>query len=407
MRSGRHGRPARTTLTACRPDTASPAIGQRPGELQVRPRGRKTSTLSAQCHTWTRSDRPVRRPPGRGDGRGDRASDPVRHAAGSVAVGAFRSSSRMPARATQPTGHAPASRMGDTRRVQKSRPVDGFRLVYDRTGSGHAVVLLHGWPGDRSDYRDVVPLLSTSADVVVPDLRGFGGSDKHLVDPADQYSADAQARSILGLIEELRLDHPVIGGYDIGSRIAQTIAGDRPDLVRALVVSPPLPGIGDRILSPQAQQEFWYQAFHQLPLAERLLDGYPTAVRTYLRHFWTHWSGSGFAPAQDHLDHLVTVYSELGAFTASIGWYRAGAGSVARSLAEQVPPPEQRIQVPTTILWPDQDPLFPAAWADRVDMFFSDARVHLLDGVGHFTPLEAAQTFAAAVSAAAGARRSG
>ena len=61
--------------------------------------------------------------------------------------------------------------------MHKTTAVDGFRLAYDRTGAGPAVVLLHGWPSDRTDYRDVVPLLSATADVVVPDLRGFGDSD--------------------------------------------------------------------------------------------------------------------------------------------------------------------------------------------------------------------------------------
>lgn len=55
-------------------------------------------------------------------------------------------------------------------------------------------------------------MLSPAADVVVPDLRSFGESDKHRADPADQYSADAQARSVVGLIDELGLDRPVIGG---------------------------------------------------------------------------------------------------------------------------------------------------------------------------------------------------
>jgi pimeloyl-ACP methyl ester carboxylesterase len=140
--------------------------------------------------------------------------------------------------------------------MQLSIPVDGFRLAYDRSGRGPAVLLLHGWPGDRTDFREVVPLLSSATDVVAADLRGFGESDKHLADPMEQYSADAQARSVVGLIDELALERPVIGGYDIGSRIAQTIARIRPDLVRALVISPPLPGIGDRILSAQAQSEF-------------------------------------------------------------------------------------------------------------------------------------------------------
>src|SRR6188508_1664133 len=109
--------------------------------------------------------------------------------------------------------------------MRSEAAIDEFRLAYERTGSGPAVLLLHGWPGDRTDYRAVVPLVSRSADVIVPDL------------------------------------------------------------VRALVIAPPLPGIGDRILSPQAQREFWYQAFHNLGLSAELIDGRPDAVRAYLRHF--------------------------------------------------------------------------------------------------------------------------
>jgi hypothetical protein len=44
-----------------------------------------------------------------------------------------------------------------------SLEADGFRLAYDRTGTGPSVVLLHGWPGDRTDYRKLVPLLVDSA----------------------------------------------------------------------------------------------------------------------------------------------------------------------------------------------------------------------------------------------------
>ena len=61
--------------------------------------------------------------------------------------------------------------------MRQDRAVDGFRLAYERSGPGAgapAVLLLHGWPGDRTDYREVAPLVSAAADVVVPDLRGFG-----------------------------------------------------------------------------------------------------------------------------------------------------------------------------------------------------------------------------------------
>ena len=292
--------------------------------------------------------------------------------------------------------------------MRQDKAVDGFRLAYERSGPGPgapAVLLLHGWPGDRTDYREVVPLVSATADVVVPDLRGFGESDKLEADPARQYTAVAQARSLIGLIEELALGRLVLAGYDIGSRIAQAIARDRPDLVRALVVAPPLPGIGDRILRPEAQQEFWYQAFHQLELCTQLIDGQPDALRAYLRYFWSHWSGPGFEPTSDRLDHLVGVYGPPGAFAASIAWYRAGAGSVAASLAEQVP--EHKIAVPTTVLWPEFDPLFPREWSDRIGEFFAAVTLTGLGGVGHFSPLEAPGAFAAAITAALGDPRPG
>jgi pimeloyl-ACP methyl ester carboxylesterase len=288
--------------------------------------------------------------------------------------------------------------------MRQRNAIDGFRLAYERSGigpEGPAVLLLHGWPGDRTDYRDVVPLVAPQADVVVPDLRGFGESDKHPADPASQYSAVAQARSLAALIGELGLDRPVVAGYDVGSRIAQALARDHPGLVRALVLAPPLPGIGDRIAVPQAQREFWYQAFHQLELSTELVDGQPEAVRAYLRHFWTHWSGPDFEPDPADLDHLVAVYGPPGAFAASIAWYRSGAGSVAASLAEKVPEPQDRIAIPTTVLWPEHDPLFPREWSDRIGEFFASARLTPLDGVGHFSPREAPRRFAAAVSAAA------
>jgi pimeloyl-ACP methyl ester carboxylesterase len=287
--------------------------------------------------------------------------------------------------------------------MRQETEVDGFRLAYDRTGTPGkpTALLLHGWPGDRTDYREVAPLVAAVTEVIVPDLRGFGESDKHPAEPASQYTAVAQARSLIALIGELGLRRLVVAGYDIGSRIAQAIARDRPDLVRALVIAPPLPGIGDRILRPEAQQEFWYQAFHQLELCTELIDGRPDAVRAYLRHFWSHWSGPDCVLTDDHLDHLVSVYGPPGAFAASIAWYRAGAGSVAASLAEQVPDPDRRIAVPVTVLWPSYDPLFPREWSDRIDDFFAAATLSWLDGVGHFSPLEAPQAFAAAITAAA------
>jgi len=278
--------------------------------------------------------------------------------------------------------------------------VDGFELAYDRTGSGPAVVLLHGWPGDRTDHRDLVPRLD-GCEVLAPDLRGFGESDKHAVDYATQYTAAAQARSIADLITDLGLDRPVVFGYDVGSRVAQALARDRPELVRALVITPPVPGVGTRIFAPDPMREFWYQSFHRLRLPEELIDGKPEAVRAYLRHFWAHWSGPDFTPAEADLDHLVSVYGPPGSFTASLSMYRAGGGTVAAAQSERAPAPADRIGTQVTVLWPEHDPLFPRAWSDRLEEFFSDVRLRLVDGVGHFAPLEFPDVIAGEILAAA------
>ena len=237
------------------------------------------------------------------------------------------------------------------------------------------IVLLHGWPGDPEDWREVVPLLDEEP--VVPELLWH-----------DDVSAASLAQRVADLIDE----PAVIAGYDVGSRVAQAVA---PEKVRALVLAPPLPGAGDRVLTPEAQREFWYQAFHRLELAEQLVDGNRDAVRAYLRHFWNHWSGPGFEIADDHLERLTDRYAQPGAFTASIGWYRAGSGMVAHSLAETVP--DQPNTTPTTVLWPEHDPLFPRAWADRLGDFFADFTLTDLPGAGHFSPLEAPEAWAAAL----------
>ena len=264
-------------------------------------------------------------------------------------------------------------------------------LAYDRTGSGAAVLALHGWPGDRDDFAVVAALLA--ADVIRPDLLGFGASEK----PVDgDYSAAGQVAAVLGLLDELGVERVVVAGYDVGSRVGQALARDHADRVRALVVTPPLPGAGRRVLEPSAQREFWYQAFHQLELVEQLVDGRPDAVRAYLRHFWTHWSGPDFVPSDARLDALTSAYGAPGAFTASIGWYRAGSATVVMSLAEQ--PLAQRVTVPTTVLWPEHDPLFPRAWSDRLGEWFADVDLRPVDGVGHFVPVEAPEVFAAAVA---------
>ena len=279
---------------------------------------------------------------------------------------------------------------------RQNRSVDGFRLVYDRSGVGVPVVLLHGWPGDRRDFRSVVVEVGDDADLIVPDLRGFGESDKHDVDPAAQYDIAAQGRSIIALLDELGIERVVLAGYDVGSRVAQALARRHPRRIRGLVLSPPLPGVGRRILEPSAQNEYWYQAFHRSPLIEQVLDGKPDAVLPYLTYFWNHWSGPDYVPEDGELRRLATAYGAPGAMVASIDYYRAGSGTVQQSLGETVPEHDARTSAPTIVLWPGRDTLVPVEWSDRLEDHFAELDVRVVES-GHFTPLEVPHEFAAAI----------
>lgn len=271
-------------------------------------------------------------------------------------------------------------------------------LQHTVTGSGPAVVLVHAGVADGRMWDATRDALADEWTVVVPDLRGFGDSDRHERPPEQAYSAEAQAASVLGLIDELELERPVLVGYDVGSRVARALATLRPEAVRALVLAPPLPGAGERILR---SDEFWYQPFHRLPLSEDLLDGKVDAVRAYLRHFWDHWSAPGWALDEPRFEEIVALYSRPGAFTSSVAWYRSGSAGVQTALTERAPAPHDRIAVRTTILWPEHEPLFPPQWADRLGEFFSDYELQPVPGAGHFLPREAPERVAEATARAA------
>jgi pimeloyl-ACP methyl ester carboxylesterase len=273
-----------------------------------------------------------------------------------------------------------------------SAPVDGFRLRYVRRGSGAPVVLLHGWPGCWWDQHRVLELLE-DCDVVVPDLRGFGGSDRHDADPVAAYSAAAQAASVLGLLDELGIERAVLHGYDVGSRVAQAVARAAPERVAALVIAPPYPSFGQRPTSREAQSEFWYQHFHRLALSEELIDGNLDAVRAYLRHFWMHWADGHDLLGPEGLDALAALYARPGAFRSSIAWYRAGAGATSQPAVPDLPP----LELPVIALVGTQDPLFPLDWSDRLELDFADVDRRVLEHVGHFVPVEAPDAVARAI----------
>lgn len=268
---------------------------------------------------------------------------------------------------------------------------DGLALHYVRWGDGvPQALLLHGWPGFWYDWRRVLPRLAAFTAVIAPDLRGFGASAKPDWPVQAAYSADAQARNVLALLDHLGVERIVLVGYDIGSRVAQALARLAPERVRALVLAAPVyPGFGARPLEPAAQRERWYQHFHQLPQADALIGHDRETVRLYLAHFYDHWLGDKQTLRPAEFEEIVSAYAQTGAARGSIAWYRAGGGSGQVALTAGATPPAPIAQ-PAAILWGETDPILPAAWADRLGETFAQLRgVRILPGIGHFVPFEA------------------
>jgi pimeloyl-ACP methyl ester carboxylesterase len=276
---------------------------------------------------------------------------------------------------------------------------DGLELHYVRWGQGTPrVLLLHGWPGFWYDWRRVLPRLAQFTSVIAMDLRGFGFSAKPDWPVHSAYSPEAQAKNVLTLLDQLNVESIVLGGYDIGSRVAQMIAHMAPERVHSLVLSAPVyPGFGTRPLEPEAQQERWYQHFHMLPQADQLIGHDQETVRLYLSHFYNHWVGNKQALRPHQFEEIVKTYAQPEAARGSIAWYRAGGGSGQVALASGNTPPVP-ITHPTMILWGETDPIAPPAWADRLgDTFSHLLGVQFLPDIGHFVPFEAPEAVVEAI----------
>ncbi|HVS21362.1 MAG TPA: alpha/beta fold hydrolase, partial [Pyrinomonadaceae bacterium] len=129
----------------------------------------------------------------------------------------------------------------------------GIDLTYDDAGSGPSIVLLHGYPFDRSMWREQIDFLRARGyRVVAPDLRGFGEmSDKlQFVADADRRETERQAeayrtittmadmaRDVAALMDELEIDRAVVCGLSMGGYVAFEFVHLFPSRVSALVLA--------------------------------------------------------------------------------------------------------------------------------------------------------------------------
>ncbi len=278
-----------------------------------------------------------------------------------------------------------------------------LNVGYAEAGPTHgpAVVLLHGWPYDIHSYAEVAPLLASAGyRVIVPYLRGYGTTC--FLSDATMRNAQQSvvARDIIALMDALKIDQAIVGGFDWGSRTAVIMAALWPDRCKAVVaVSGYLVTnlkANERPLPPKAELGWWYQYYFA---TERGRLGYTENRYEFNKLIWKNSSPnwnfddatySRTAASFNNPDHVAIVLHNY-------RWRLSLAAGEARyDNLEQKLFRGPVVSVPAITIASDFDG--PAANGAAYAQKFSGKYAHrILPGIGHNVPQEAPQAFAQAV----------
>jgi pimeloyl-ACP methyl ester carboxylesterase len=306
------------------------------------------------------------------------------------------------ARAQAPTP-APARNSSFARLKQVEAGV--LKVSYAEAGSanGRPVLLLHGWPYDIHTYVDVAPTLAAAGyRVIVPYLRGYGGTQFLSADTPRNGQQAALALDAKALLDALKIEEATIGGCDWGARTANILAALWPQRCRALVsVSGYLIGsqeLNRAPLPPKAEQVWWYQYYFATDRGEA---GYKKYTRDFARLIWT--SASPMWAFDDAtFQRSASAFENADHVAVAIHNYRwrlgLAAGESKYDAFEQKLAALPAIEVPTITLEGDANGAphpDPASYAKRYTGKYEHRQI--TGGVGHNLPQEAPLAFAKAV----------
>ena len=250
---------------------------------------------------------------------------------------------------------------------------DGAGIEYEVTGQGRPVILLHGFPDSGRLWRHQVPALAGAGfRVIVPDLRGYGRSDKPQA--VDSYSLPSLAGDVMAVLADAGAQRAHVVGHDWGAAVGWILASLVPDQVDHLaVLSVGHPSTFRRTL--EQHEKSWYMLLFQfVGIAEKwLTDDNWANFRSWSRH------PDGEA--------VIAELEAAGSLTPGLSWYRANLPPESWVAPPVVLPP---IQAPTMGIWSSGDiALTEVQMTDSAQSVAGPWRYERLDGPGHWMQLEA------------------
>jgi pimeloyl-ACP methyl ester carboxylesterase len=260
--------------------------------------------------------------------------------------------------------------------AERFAQVNGVRLRYLIGGKGTAVVLLHGYAETSHMWNPIMPLLAKRHTVIVPDLRGAGGSAK----PQSGYDKKTMAGDIQQLTSLLGFDHISIVGHDIGLMVAYAFAALFPQTTeRVVLMDAFLPGIGNW-KDVWLLRDLWHFHFYgDVPLA--LVRG---RERTYFEHFWNDFAANPKRSVSEADRRIYArAYAQPGAMRAGFEYFR-NFEMDAEDFAEMS---AMRLSMPFLVLSGEKaGGMF---LIDQAKLVASDVEGQVVQGSGHWLMEEA------------------
>ena len=252
---------------------------------------------------------------------------------------------------------------------------NGQRLRVARLGAGPPLVLLHGYPENLQVWCRLAPRLAGRFEVIAFDWPGMGYSDEWPGGTTPQL----MARRLLAILDDLKIDKPVLVGADMGGQPALAFAAAFPERIERLIVMNSLV-FGDEKTSWEIRllRRFGFNRFALRRLPRIVFN---RAESTFLSR--------GFRLPPSIRNDFWTAFRRPG-----VRRFVSKLCAGYQGTLHQLPALYPQVACPTLILWAEHDRHFPLAQAARLHAIIPSSRLKVAKGGTHWMALERADELA-------------